>query len=227
MKETIREWIRDYVESYKVEEIRESLWRQPLVEFLDANNPEIETLKQLLGPDHLLPEDLLEGARSVILVFVPFSRDLIRSHGEESKEATRWEMANNMTSHMLDDLKQMIAFRLEILGYQSSDLHLTCRQNPDKIWSNRHLGHLAGLGTLGLNGLLITNRGVCGRLTTLVCDVPLLHKSVDIEEKCLYKARGTCKKCLDQIPILKMGQAEPLGQWICSLPCSHKDPTYN
>ena len=63
-------------------------------------------------------------------------------------------------------------------------------------WSQRHVAYIAGLGTFGINNMLITDKGCCGRYGSIVTSMKIEpDKRPDIEF-CLYKNNGTCKACV-------------------------------
>lgn len=54
-------------------------------------------------------------------------------------------------------------------------------------WSQRHVGYIAGLGTFGLNNMLITDQGTCGRFYSLITNLPVEPDQPLQEERCLWK----------------------------------------
>jgi epoxyqueuosine reductase QueG len=115
-------------------------------------------------------------------------------------------------------------------------------------WSHRHAAYIAGLGTFGLNRLLITEQGCCGRLGSLATDLVLIPTPRPEGEFCLHRAGGSCTKCvrkcirnalgmdtfdrhacyqtlLDNEARLGMsGHADVCGKCSCGLPCSSRNP---
>ena len=62
-RETITEEIRQFVADNDSPARR---WRTPIVGFADAAHPGFRALKEIVHPEHDLPEDVLAGARVVI-----------------------------------------------------------------------------------------------------------------------------------------------------------------
>lgn len=54
---------------------------------------------------------------------------------------------------------------------------------------------LGGMGTFGLNNLLLTDSGCCGYYSSLVTDLPAEADAQISEERCLYKRNGSCGLC--------------------------------
>ena len=65
--------IQDYVNNYTQLNNTQTVWKDPLFAFADAWDPGFIELKLQVGPAHLMPHDLLPGAKSVICYFLPFA----------------------------------------------------------------------------------------------------------------------------------------------------------
>ena len=61
-------------------------------------------------------------------------------------------------------------------------------------------GTEASLSTFGLNNMLITKKGCCGRINTIVTDLDVPPDRPMEEELCLYKRSGKCGLCTDRCP---------------------------
>lgn len=61
LKEAVRRQVEYFVETYQ-KKLERPLWRKPLTGFADAAHPYIRKLKEVIGPGHLLPEEVLPGA---------------------------------------------------------------------------------------------------------------------------------------------------------------------
>ncbi len=59
---------------------------------------------------------------------------------------------------------------------------------------------MAGLGTFGLNNMLITAAGCCGRLSTVVTNLRVTADTPLLTENCLYKKSGRCGLCVKRCP---------------------------
>ena len=55
---------------------RPDLFRKPLIAFSSAADPRYAKLKEIIGPWHKSPEELLSGAQTVVSCFVPFTREV-------------------------------------------------------------------------------------------------------------------------------------------------------
>ena len=70
-------------------------------------------------------------------------------------------------------------------------------------WSERHVAHVAGLGTFSLSRGLITSKGIAMRCGSVVTDLkisPTPRPYTDFREYCLFYSSGTCRECIKRCP---------------------------
>ena len=79
MNEELIEMITEYVNDYQAIKDTESQWRDPIIGFADAQDALFPKLKEIISPTHLLPADIIPGARTVIAFFIPCSLRIPRS----------------------------------------------------------------------------------------------------------------------------------------------------
>ena len=102
-------------------------------------------------------------------------------------------------------------------GYQAATPEQIGTLGPDRIysnWSQRHIAYAAGLGTFGMNNMLITQNGCCGRFYSLVTDLPVLPGKPLERENCLYKREGNAAPVFaaaPQRPYLRSGPSTASG----------------
>ncbi len=251
MNETITSLIQDYVKSYPREKGTQTLWEKPLVAFARADDSGFMDLKEQVAASHLLPSDLLPTARSVICYFLPFHRDVARSNSESEFCSDPWAFAYLETNQLIQDLNEHLKKQLGLIGHESAVTPATHNFSPQTLlsnWSHRHIAVIAGLGALGLNRMLITAKGCCGRLGSLVTSLLLTPSESSASSACLYYYDQSCKKCLKNCPnqaleeksfdrfrcydhLLKnarlhqeKGWVDACGKCLTRLPCSFTDP---
>ncbi len=86
-------------------------------------------------------------------------------------------------------------------------------------WSERHVAHVSGLGTFGLTGGLITERGQAVRFGSVVvrARIPATPRPYSGPfDYCLYLTRGLCARCAARCPV---GSVREEGR--DKEPCSH------
>ncbi|NLG86152.1 MAG: epoxyqueuosine reductase [Firmicutes bacterium] len=201
MQEIIEKFIAGYVRSYSLKKGTCTTWLSPLVAYADAADLLFPKLKQIVSPSHAVPTDFLSDAETVIAYFLPFNHLVAESNipGRESSRA--WAVAYVETNTLISDLNAALARKLERHGYKAALIPPT--HNFDKVklisdWSHRHVAYIAGLGKFGLNNMLITARGCCGRVGTIVTNVKIKPTPRAEGEYCLYKLDGSCGKCVDK-----------------------------
>ncbi|MBC2723477.1 epoxyqueuosine reductase [Desulfosporosinus sp.] len=201
VNQEITDLITEYVRNYHDLKGTEFDWRYPVIGFADAQDLLFPKLKELIGPKHALPSDLVPDARSVIAFFLPLSKEVVKSntHGEESSR--EWDISSIETNNLIDDLNKYLFEKLSQKGYVSSLLPATYNYDGEKLisdWSHRHVAYIAGIGKFGIHNMFITRSGCCGRLGSVVTNLALLPTPRTEDEYCLYKYNGTCKKCVER-----------------------------
>lgn len=199
-EETIEKLVISYVKEYREEKGLPNLWRTPLVGYADANDPYIQRLPELVADVHKLPQDFMKNPKVVISYFIPFTKELERTNVgiEDHSASEEWADAYKATNAMMASLNEYLVEKIQELGGRAAVtegvgmLYDILKSN----WSQRHIAYAAGLGTFGINNMLITKEGCCGRYNSIVADIPVQQKERPTEENCLYKSKEICKKCV-------------------------------
>lgn len=200
LKQIITVIVREYVDEYPRENKISHLWREPLVGFADVNHPYICNLPYVVSETHRMPEDFMPAPTVIISYFIPFKKELADTNINVPEHAAskEWAEAYGITNTMMGRLNECLAGRLNEMGYraavpQNIGMMVSELKSP---WSQRHIAYAAGLGTFGINNMLITKEGCCGRYNSIVADIPVDADQPLEKENCLYKSRGICKKCV-------------------------------
>ena len=243
--------ITDYVKNYPV--IKETItsWQEPVVAFASAEDPLFLSLKDTISPSHALPRDLLTDAQTVITYFIPFPKNIVLSNHTGQTASQEWAKAYIETNQLILDLNLHIHNILLQQDYDSCILPATHNFDTKKLisdWSHRHVAFIAGLGKFGLNNMLITEKGCCGRLGSIISTLKLLPTLRSNLENCLHYRRGICKKCISRCVndaltetsfdrqrcynmclqnaknFSELGLADVCGKCLIHLPCSFTKP---
>jgi epoxyqueuosine reductase len=67
-------------------------------------------------------------------------------------------------------------------------------------WSNKSVGFIAGLGTFGINHMLITPYGCAGRVGSTVISAEIPPTPRPTLENCLYIRDSKCQFCVNNCP---------------------------
>jgi epoxyqueuosine reductase QueG len=208
MKTLSVEDLRRFAEEYVTEEPGRSSvpgwWRPPLLAAAPLDE-RFEVLPRIAADDHLHPHELLPSARSVVVFFIPFRKDLVRENRTGDRPCRNWGLAYVQTNDLINRLSQALGELLGAHGFRCGLTPATHNFNEDKLmarWSHKHLGHLVHLGRFGTHHMLITPAGCAGRLGSLVTEAGLgEHPLVGTREACLLKAGKACGLCVAACPV--------------------------
>ena len=176
------------------------------------------SLRELISPTHYLPEEILPGARTILSYFVPFQEDIGRGNIAGDVPSLTWTRAYTETNRMFQRMNGHLQQAIESWGYRAASPENIGSLGPDRIysnWSQRHIAYAAGLGTFGMNNMLITQDGCCGRFYSLVTDLPVLPGEPQKRENCLYKREGKCGACIRRCPVGALSAERPFDRARC------------
>jgi epoxyqueuosine reductase QueG len=197
----IKSFIENYVRNYKTEFNTITEWEKPLVGFANANNRLFLKLKEIVNYKHNLPQDILKNAETVISYFIPFRKETILSNREGMSSSKEWVIAYIETNQLIEDLNKFLAYELKQLAFDSVILPPTHNFDEKMLisdWSHKHIAYIAGLGNFGLHKLLITEKGCCGRLGSLVTSALIKASESAKTQFCLYFHDKSCRMCVEK-----------------------------
>ncbi len=196
---------------------------EPLVALADGDDSIFQDYKTIIGDHHITPreamEKYIESRRwrydkktdikniSVVSYAMPISREARLSErntphgGSAYYNHTRW-LGEKFRIHLRDYLVLL----LELMGHYAvtPSRFVETKTTPNGLmagWSERHVAYACGLGTFGLNGLMITSRGCAIYLGSIVCDIrltPTLRNKDSHTANCLYYYDGSCRTCIER-----------------------------
>lgn len=183
-------------------------YRTPLVGFADANDPLFKELKKIIGEEHYLPSDLLSNAKTVVTFFIPFDEDVVYKNLKCDTTAKEWAYGKKDAQDLISEIIGGMKGRL-------GEINIECSENPNKEpynqekfmhrWSLRHMAYICGLGSFGLNQLIITESGCAGRFGSFVIDAEADYNKPATEQYCLYKHNKSCGACVRNCPSEALG----------------------
>jgi epoxyqueuosine reductase QueG len=250
-KDAIRTEIQQFVSRYQSLQKTETSWQTPLVGFASATDPIFEEFKKVVRPSHFLPCDLLPEAQTVVAFFLPFEKPVATSNIAKKLASREWAMAYVETNALIRKVGQHMGEFIEKSGHAAYITPPTHNFDPKILlsdWSHRHVAFAAGLGRFGLNNMLITEKGCCGRIGSFITTLTIDPDSRSDREACLFKHNGSCEKCVprcvndalftgefnrykcyemlleNEEKYKSLGTADVCGKCLVALPCSTMDP---
>ena len=200
----IKTLIEKYVADYSQATGGKNFWRTPLSVTAQADK-RFDILPEIAADDHALPRDILKTAKSVIVFFVPFNKELAKENHKEDVPCRNWGLAYESTNSLINNLCGQIKIFLGDKGYNSVLIPSTHNFDFKTLmarWSHKHLGYISGLGRFGVNAQFITPSGCAGRLGSLVTEAELGDTPlVTDKELCLYKNGRKCLLCVKRCPV--------------------------
>jgi len=197
----------------------------PMVAVAAADDPWFARFKDVIGPFHWTPQEALARvapgatARSVLCWCLPVSEYARRANRDASEIASRpWAYVRTFGEQLNDRLRRGLEQVLRDAGAAAIAPHTHPDHRPGRredagwssCWSERHAAFVAGLGTFGISGGLITSRGVAHRLGSVVTDVELAPTPRPYGDDpfawCLRAAKGTCGACIKRCPAGSVGE---------------------
>ncbi len=227
LEQLIRNFIKENEENRRTQLDGGVYWEEPLVGFASGLNPLFFDYKNIIGPFHLTPREIIGAALkergrelllsemeeiSVISWILPAAEDIRLSNRKEEQFPSRlWAYAREFGEACNDALRRHVVSFLEDLGYISvAPALLPSFQyiRDEKVgwaspWSERHVAYVCGLGTFSLNDGFITPKGIAvriGSVVTLLKLIPSEQRYRHYRENCLVFRNEECGKCIGRCP---------------------------
>jgi epoxyqueuosine reductase len=200
----------------------EKAWDEPLVGFSRGDDPLYQQYQEIIGPFHwtpleifrlAFPDDSAQSEELTIISWILPHTEAIKADLRKEKEnpSEKWIRARVHGEKFNDELRRYLATTLNQAGYEAvapalfSEFKLVKTEQYILAapWSERHIAYTSGLGTFGLCGGLITDKGKAVRFGSLVArmSIPVTPRPYDSPyEYCLFFAKGICSACIKRCP---------------------------
>jgi epoxyqueuosine reductase len=185
----------------------------PLVGFADGDDPLFARYREIIGPFHWTPREVLGAAKapvSVVSYILPIAEATRLSNRGRSTPSRAWAHTRSRGEAFNDALRLHIASCLERVGCRAVAPAVRpdfawqeTAGGPASPWSERHVAYAAGLGTFGLSAGLITARGIamrCGSVVATAALPPTPRPYDHYRAYCLAHSNGGCARCADRCP---------------------------
>jgi len=181
----------------------ETRYREPLVGFASAHDHLFTQMKTMIGPYHLHPREMLPEAETVVAFFLPFAENIIRDNRTAKEVPASWAEAYVETNSLIAAIANRLQEELTAEGIKVAFQKATHNFNEVDLtapWSHKSAAYVAGLGTFGVNRLLITAAGCGGRFGSLVISAKIPPTPKPTGENCRYFRDGSCLFCVKNCP---------------------------
>jgi len=185
------------------------IFDSPIFAFGRAEDEIFENYKspEIIGNHFLSPCEWLPGAKTVISFFLPYSERIKSANATDySWPADEWLHGRYEGQLFIKELCLHLCGLLSDEGYESLvpifDARFRSGSEKEKHtsnWSERHAAYACGLGTFGLSKGIITRKGTCGRLGSVLTDLKLpndIRPYENFDEYCTM-----CGACIPHCPV--------------------------
>lgn len=193
---------------------------EPLVGFAAASDPLFDSYREIIGPHHQTPRELLKrafpgksfAAGTVVCWILPISEATRRSNRKENSWPSReWALTRTHGEAFNNDLRRHLTDFLLTKGHQAVAPLLfegwqtvETAEGLSSTWSERHAAFAAGLGTFSLNRGFISERGIAHRCGSVITDLiipPSPRRYQHYAENCLFCRNDSCGACISRCPV--------------------------
>lgn len=196
------------------------IFETPILGFAAAEDKYFRTLKEpsAIGEHFLLPNEWLPESKTVISFFLPFTEAVKKGnkkdmywpseewlHGRIEGQAFLNKFLMHLKSILIDFGYSSIAPSLDERfwsksGFKSEDNEVDYKRTLSftSNWSERHIAFVCGIGTFGLSKGIITQKGMAGRLGSIITELDLEPDKRDYEN--IYEYCSMCGKCVKNCP---------------------------
>ena len=192
------------------------MYDEPIIGFAAASDSYLLGLpnnKEANLPQMMMPEQWLEGAKTVISFFLPLSQAVRRSNIGGAEPSAEWLHARIEGQLLVKAICQEIALQFQQAGYKavipsydprfksaSIEYVEELKSNFTSNWSERHAAYACGLGTFCLSKGLITEKGVAGRFGSAITDLKF-SPTPPPEGQQIYDNCTSCGACIRRCPV--------------------------
>jgi len=206
------------------------IFSEPIVAITDACNPRFKNLKsnEIIGEHFMLPTEWLSEANSVVSFFFPFTEAIRDSNKVNMSYPSKgWLNGRIEGQFFINSFSDFIVDFICNSGFKTVSPSIDKRffSNADNDsrginklytsnWSERHVAYVCGMGTFGLSAGIITEKGMAGRLTSIITELSLLPDDKEyqhINENCIM-----CGKCIKNCPVNAISFKNGKNHEVCS-----------
>ena len=192
----------------KPEYVGMKIFDPPIFAFAAADDEIFGRFKKpgIIGEHHMMPNEYLPGAKSVISFYFPYTQRIKTSNARDYEwPSGEWLHGRIEGQTFIAALSIHLNKLLTEAGYESLVPAFderyrtgTATVRHTSNWSERHAAFACGLGTFGLSKGLITKKGTCGRFGSIITELELPSSGRPYEDA--YEYCIMCGTCIDHCP---------------------------
>ena len=224
-----KEWILEQVKDVfanvngnciEENELSFSMFEQPLVGVGAAVDPLFDEFKKegVIGPWYMKPTEWLPEAKTVVSLFFPFSLAVRESNrksvdvpskewaygrieGQEFIKNCILELRARFDEAGIQNLVPLVDERFAQVNAGNHFQEYDCvnEKTYGSNWSERHAAFVCGLGTFGLSKGIITEKGMAGRLASIILVEEVTPDVRPYKE--VYEYCTMCGACAKRCPV--------------------------
>ena len=176
----------------------------------------------VIGDHFLSPAEWLPNIKTVISFFLPYTDKIKAANSTDCQwPAAEWLHGRYEGQSLLQQLLEYLVGILSEAGFgslaPSIDQRLKISNsegNWKSNWSERHIAYACGLGTFGLSRGIITNKGMSGRLGSVLTELDLPKDSRAYDG--IYEYCTMCGACIDRCPAHAISFEDGMKHTLCS-----------
>jgi epoxyqueuosine reductase QueG len=203
----------------------ERIFEDPIVGFVRGNDPIFQEFKNIIGPHHFTPEEIIawqaknNGVNNPLaeeIGVVVFALPMTAKTKQTNAVQPQWPSERWAQTRLLGELfiqtmtREIVTHLMEngVLAVVPDATPMFQKKRYPKVgwaspWSHRHVAYAAGIGTFGMHDFLITEKGCVHRLGSFVVNLhlePNRTRPDDIHAYCLQYQGKECLKCAKRCP---------------------------
>lgn len=211
-----------------------TMFDEPLVGIGSAEDALFDKYKEpgVIGPWFLKPTEWLEGAKTVVSIFFPFTQEVKESNRKCSElPSTEWlygriegqafitsfitALSKRFTEAGIRNVVPLVDERFAQVnaGNHFQEYDCVTEKTYGSNWSERHAAFVCGLGTFGLSKGIITEKGMAGRFASIIIEENVLADERPYTE--IYEYCTMCGACVRRCPVKAISIEEGKNHNIC------------
>lgn len=202
-------------------------YRDPLIGFASTDDPIFIEIKQIVGPYQLHPKEIFPEAKTVVAFFLPFEKELVKQNLKSGviKESIQASVDTHYLIRVINEKLKTELAKESIIAVVPEAIFNYKNNGFNVIWSHKSAAYAAGLGTFGVNQMLITQAGCAGRIGSLLISAEIPPTPYPKEEFCRHKKGEKCLVCVDRC---QSGALSPNGfdKEKCFMRLQEEEKTY-